>query len=70
MSFFEQLTKYEYWFLGNKNPRCRKKTAGDNQIYKMEKCLVGNIFEEIRQVVVQLKGTVILDLEILLALVS
>lgn len=58
----------EFWEI--KTPAVAKKTAGDNQIYKMEKCLVGNIFEEIGQVIVQLKGTAVLGLEILLALVS
>ena len=53
-----------------KTPAVAKKTAGDNQIYKMEKCLVGNILEEIGHVIVQFKGTVVLHLEILLTLVS
>ena len=37
--------------LAKKTPAVAKKTAGDNQIYKMEKCLVGNISEEFRQII-------------------
>lgn len=57
-------------YLAIKTPAVAKITVGDNQIYKMEKCLVGNFLEEIGQVIVQFKGAVVLHFEIILAFVS